>query len=92
MDTSELHLNLRPGVTFIRDEQGVGLRHGQTARYADDSIQRTILDLLSRGKFSPDELIGAICSAQSSRDKSNEASLTLARFILEFGDYLEVQS
>lgn len=87
MDRTDRPLALLPDVETICDERGWVLRRDGGERYADDKPQAIIIEALQHGSCDIDALTETICEACDGM-REDEAALCIARFILEFSEFL----
>ena len=85
----ETILTLKPGVTLTERDGQSGLSlHGQT-KFAKDARQAEVLRALISQSQPLDSLLVLLHAWDAPPKNDNEISLTIAGFILDFGDYLE---
>lgn len=84
----EAMLTLKPGVTLTEVGNRVGLvLNGQT-QFAKNGRQAEILRTLVLQSRSPESLTALLCAGDGLQN-DNDTSLTIAEFILDFGEFLE---
>lgn len=71
-------------------QDGTGIVRCRGAeRPAADATQTVIIEALAQGNCSVNELEDAVRSSAAGSMRDDEVSLALARFILDFGEFLE---
>lgn len=86
----ETMLTLKLGVTLTEQDGHVGLTFCGRTQLAKDARQAEILRALVLKSRSPESLTALLC-ARNGPQSEGENSLTIAEFILDFGEYLESQ-
>jgi hypothetical protein len=82
-------LELLPDACAYTESEGWALRRGTVARLARGEGQNAIIQALSAGCARIDDLEEAVRCASSVPLRDDEASLAVARFILDFGEFLK---
>lgn len=85
----ETMLTLKHGVTLIEQSGQLGfLLNGQT-KFAKDARQTAILQAMAERPHPLGSLTALLHSRENQPYGVNEIPLTIAEFILDFGEYLE---
>lgn len=91
MEKQTVVLRLRGDVVPVWDAHGRGLRREGETRFAQSPAQNKILEQLLRQAYTPEALVKLLCPSDPGGEEENTASLALAEFILDFGEFLEKQ-
>lgn len=85
----ETMLTLKPGVALTEVENQVGLMLNGSTQYAKDARQAEILRALVKQPQPIENLIARLHVRDGPPQNDHDISLTIAGFILDFGDYLK---
>ena len=83
-------LTLKPGVTMTTRDGVFYLTLGRSSRPAENACQAAMMQALIRESQSPESLTRLLRLQEAPPPDDTAAALTIAAFILDFGDFLEV--
>lgn len=86
---NETMLTLKSGVTLTEQDGQVGLTLIGRTQFAKDEQQIEILRALVRQSQPMEELLNRLHAGNDPPQDDNDAALTIASFILDFGEYLK---
>lgn len=82
-------LTLKPGVTLTEESSQTGLMLNGQTQFAKNAWQAELIRALSKQSYSPENLMALLLMADGLPRNDNDVSLTIAEFILDFGEFLE---
>jgi|GEM_PF-1271846 len=85
----QIMLTLKPGVTLAEQDGQIGLMLQGRICFAKDAQQAEILRALVLQSQSLETLMALLPTGNTPLENDHRISLTMAAFILEFGEYLE---
>lgn len=85
----QVMLTLKQVVALIEQSGQTGLVLNGRVRFAKDTRQAEILRALVQRPQSPENLLALLRVLDTPQQSDRDISLTIAEFILDFGEYLE---
>jgi len=82
-------LTLKPGVTLTEAGSQIGLVLDGQSQFSKNAWQAKLIRALSKQPQPPESLMALLRMGDGPPRSDNDGSLTIAEFILDFGDYLE---